>query len=60
MVEPLRCPGLGYKDGRYFVHIKGKFHRWWDEIVEEHKQEQEKIRKEYFEANKQHLMEMGL
>lgn len=59
MVEPLRCPGLGCKDGRYFTHKNGKFYKWWDEIVVENKIEQEEKRKEYYKQNKQHLTENG-
>ena len=60
MVEPVRCPGLGIENGRYYVGRKGtSSFQWWDEILKEVKDRQEKERQAYFEANKEHLLKHG-
>ena len=63
MIQPLRCPGLGYDEstGRKYVGKKGtNSFRWWDEILRESDERQEKERLSFLRDNKEHILTHGL
>jgi len=61
LVEPLRCPGLGCENGRYYVGRKGTdSFKWWDEIRKEVDERNEIERLRYWEGHKEHLVGHGI